>query len=67
MADALFESFKIKETKFKNRIFSAAHEPAFTEEGMTAKRYIAYHEEKARGGMGGSDTCQSIRTRNTSL
>jgi 2,4-dienoyl-CoA reductase-like NADH-dependent reductase (Old Yellow Enzyme family) len=51
MADALFESFKIKETKFKNRIFSAAHEPAFTEEGMTAKRYIAYHEEKARGGM----------------
>ena len=51
MPDALFQPFRIKNTIFKNRIFSAAHEPAFTEDGMTAKRYIAYHEEKAKGGM----------------
>ena len=51
MSDALFQPFILKNTRFKNRIFSAAHEPAFTEDGMTAKRYIAYHEEKAKGGM----------------
>ena len=51
MADALFQPFMLKKTRFKNRIFSAAHEPAFTEDGMTAKRYIAYHKEKAKGGM----------------
>ena len=51
MSDALFQPFILKNTRFKNRVFSAAHEPAFTEDGMTAKRYIAYHEEKAKGGM----------------
>jgi 2,4-dienoyl-CoA reductase-like NADH-dependent reductase (Old Yellow Enzyme family) len=51
MSDALFQPFKLKNTRFKNRVFSAAHEPAFTEDGMTAKRYIAYHEEKAKGGI----------------
>ncbi|HAT27896.1 MAG TPA: hypothetical protein DCS89_12840 [Gammaproteobacteria bacterium] len=51
MSDPLFQPFKLKNTTFKNRVFSAAHEPAFTEDGMTAKRYIAYHEEKAKGGM----------------
>ena len=51
MSDALFQPFKLKNTTFKNRVFSAAHEPAFTEDGMTAGRYIAYHEEKAKGGI----------------
>jgi len=51
MSDALFQPFILKNTRFKNRVFSAAHEPAFTEDGITAKRYIAYHEEKAKGGM----------------
>ncbi len=51
MSDALFQPFILKNTRFKNRVFSAAHEPAFTEDGMTAKRYIAYHKEKAKGGM----------------
>ncbi|WP_371229604.1 NAD(P)-binding protein [Roseovarius sp. 2305UL8-3] len=51
MTAPLFQPFTLKNTVFKNRVFSAAHEPAFTEDGMTAGRYIAYHEEKAKGGL----------------
>jgi len=49
--DPLFEPFQLKHLTLKNRIFSSAHEPAYSEEGMPKDRYRLYHEEKAKGGV----------------
>ncbi len=35
----------------KNRVMSTAHAPAYTAGGVTNERYVAYHEEKAKGGL----------------
>ena len=52
MQDPLLEPFSLKHLLLRNRVFSAAHEPAYSEEGMPKDRYRLYHEEKARGGIG---------------
>ena len=52
MADPLLQPYRLKHLTLKNRIFSTAHEPSFTEEGMPTERYRLYHREKAKGGMG---------------
>ena len=49
---ALMSPFKIKNLELKNRLMSAAHASSYAENGQPGKRYQAYHEEKARGGIG---------------
>ncbi len=36
----------------RNRIVSTSHAPSFAEGGLPKDRYRAYHEEKAKGGVG---------------
>ena len=50
--DPLLEPFRLKNLTIRNRIFSSAHEPAYSEDGMPKDRYRLYHEEKAKGGIG---------------
>jgi 2,4-dienoyl-CoA reductase-like NADH-dependent reductase (Old Yellow Enzyme family) len=49
--DPLLQPYRLRDLELKNRIISTAHEPAYSVDGMPRERYIAYHEEKARGGM----------------
>ena len=49
--DPLLQPFQLKHLTLRNRIFSSAHEPAYSEEGMPKDRYRLYHEEKAKGGV----------------
>lgn len=51
MSDPLLEPFALKHLQLRNRIFSSAHEPAYSEGGMPTDRYRLYHEEKAKGGV----------------
>ncbi len=50
--DPLLTPFSIRHLTVRNRIFSSAHEPAYSEEGMPKDRYREYHVEKAKGGIG---------------
>ena len=50
--DPLLDSFQIGKVKLTNRIFSSSHAPGYNTDGTPSERYIAYHEEKARGGIG---------------
>ncbi|MGA8259630.1 MAG: N-methylproline demethylase, partial [Arenicellales bacterium] len=50
--DPLLQPFTLKHLRLKNRIFSASHEPHYSENGLPTERYQLYHEEKARGGLG---------------
>jgi N-methyl-L-proline demethylase len=50
--DPLLEPFDLKTLRLRNRIVSTSHEPAYSEGGLPQDRYIAYHVEKARGGIG---------------
>ena len=36
----------------RNRIFSSSHAPGYNTDGTPSERYVAYHEEKAKGGIG---------------
>ncbi len=49
--DPLLQPFKLGELELKNRILSTSHEPAYSEGGMPTDRYIAYHADKAAGGI----------------
>ncbi|MDX1608985.1 MAG: NADH:flavin oxidoreductase, partial [Halofilum sp. (in: g-proteobacteria)] len=49
--DPLLQPFRLKELELKNRILSTSHEPAYSVDGMPGDRYIAYHVEKAKGGI----------------
>lgn len=48
----LLSPITIKGKTFRNRVLSAAHAPGYAEHGLPGERYQAYHEEKARGGVG---------------
>jgi 2,4-dienoyl-CoA reductase-like NADH-dependent reductase (Old Yellow Enzyme family) len=50
--DPLLEPFAIKHLTLRNRVVSTSHEPAYSVDGLPTERYIAYHAEKARGGVG---------------
>jgi 2,4-dienoyl-CoA reductase-like NADH-dependent reductase (Old Yellow Enzyme family)/thioredoxin reductase len=52
MTDPLLSPFSIKHLTLRNRIASTSHEPAYAQQAMPLERYQAYHEEKARGGIG---------------
>ncbi|GIS90418.1 MAG: hypothetical protein CM1200mP20_04590 [Pseudomonadota bacterium] len=51
-ADPLLQPFRLKHLTLKNRIMSTSHLCGLHEEGFPQARYQAYHEEKARGGLG---------------
>ena len=51
MADPLLEPFQLRHLTLRNRLFTSAHEPAYSEDGMPRDRYRLYHEERARGGV----------------
>ncbi|MFT4166306.1 MAG: FAD-dependent oxidoreductase [Microlunatus sp.] len=50
--DPLLQPFSLGNLTLRNRIVFTPHEPAYTEEGMPKERYLAYHRERARGGVG---------------
>jgi 2,4-dienoyl-CoA reductase-like NADH-dependent reductase (Old Yellow Enzyme family) len=51
-SDPLLEPFRLRHLTLRNRVVSTSHEPAYSEDGMPKERYLRYHEEKARGGVG---------------
>jgi len=51
MADPLLQTFQLKHLHLKNRIITTSHEPAYNEDGFPKDRYIAYHLERAKGGI----------------
>jgi 2,4-dienoyl-CoA reductase-like NADH-dependent reductase (Old Yellow Enzyme family) len=47
----LLEPYDLASLELRNRIVSTSHASGFAEGGIPGERYIAYHEEKARGGV----------------
>ncbi|MDC0948518.1 NADH:flavin oxidoreductase [Gammaproteobacteria bacterium] len=58
--DPLLQPFQLRHLTIRNRIVSTAHEPAYGESGLPGPRYVAYHREKARGGVGMTMTAGSM-------
>ena len=52
MYESLFAPITFRGRTFRNRVFSSAHAPGYAESGEPRERYQAYHEEKAKGGIG---------------
>ncbi len=50
--DPLLQPYELKHLTLKNRIMTTSHEPAYPEDGMPKNRYRAYHEERAKAGIG---------------
>ena len=50
--DPLLQPYTLKHLTLRNRIISTAHEPNYSDDGVPGERYIRYHEEKAKGGIG---------------
>ncbi len=50
--DRIFEPLTIKDVTIRNRIVSTSHSEVFAKDGLPTDRLIAYHTEKARGGIG---------------
>ena len=48
----LLSPLRLRNTTIRNRVFSAGHVPSYAVEGKPQERYVAYHREKARGGIG---------------
>ena len=48
----LFSPLTIRGRTFRNRVLSTGHAPGYPEGGRPKERYQAYHEEKAKGGVG---------------
>jgi len=49
--DPLLQPYSLRHLEFRNRVLSTSHEPAYSEDGMPGERYVAYHVEKAKGGL----------------
>ena len=48
----LLSPFKIRQTEFRNRIFSTGHMARMTANGLPTDQMIAYHQARAAGGTG---------------
>ena len=48
----LLSPLTVRGRTFRNRVLSTAHAPGYAEGGKPGERYQAYHEAKARGGIG---------------
>jgi len=57
--DPLLQPYQLKHLTLKNRIMTTSHEPAYPEDGMPRARYRAYHQERARAGIGMTMTAGS--------
>jgi 2,4-dienoyl-CoA reductase-like NADH-dependent reductase (Old Yellow Enzyme family)/thioredoxin reductase len=57
--DPLLQPYQLKHLTIKNRIMITSHEPAYAEDGMPKERYRAYHEERAKAGIGMTMTAGS--------
>lgn len=51
MNDPLLQSFQLKHLHLKNRIIITSHEPSYNQDGFPKDKYIAYHLERAKGGI----------------
>jgi 2,4-dienoyl-CoA reductase-like NADH-dependent reductase (Old Yellow Enzyme family) len=51
-ADALLKPLQLKGLVIRNRVMSTSHAPGYGKDGKPQERYQAYHEEKAKGGIG---------------
>lgn len=51
MDDPLLQPFELGHLTLKNRVFSSSHAPGYNTDGVPNERYMAYHEEKAKGGI----------------
>jgi len=49
--DPLLQPFQLKHLTLKNRLMTASHEPAYTEDGMPKQRYRLYHAARAEAGL----------------
>jgi hypothetical protein len=49
--DPLLQPFQLRHLTLKNRLMTAAHEPAYTEDGMPKQRYRLYHAARAEAGL----------------
>ena len=49
--DPLLQPFQLKHLTLKNRLMTASHEPAYTEDGMPKQRYRLYHAARAKAGL----------------
>ena len=62
--DALLEPLKIRNLTIRNRVLSTSHAPGYARDGQVTDRYLRYHEEKSKGGLGltqfGGATATSI-------
>jgi 2,4-dienoyl-CoA reductase-like NADH-dependent reductase (Old Yellow Enzyme family)/thioredoxin reductase len=52
MLEHLLSSLRIRDTEFRNRIFSTGHMTRMTEGGLPTGQMLAYHQARARGGAG---------------
>ena len=52
MTDPLLEPFDLGGLRLRNRVFSSSHSPGYNVDGTPSDRYVRYHEEKAKGGIG---------------
>ena len=52
MSDPLLTPLTVAGVTIRNRIFSTSHTPGYAEDGLATDRYLLYHREKARGGIG---------------
>lgn len=48
----LLSPFRIKDVEFRNRIFSTGHETLLVTGGIPDEALAAYHEARAKGGVG---------------
>ena len=48
----LFEPIRVKDVLISNRIVSMPHSTRFCSDGLVTERLIAYHRERAKGGVG---------------
>lgn len=53
------QPFTLGHLTLRNRVFSSAHEPAYSEDGLPKDRYRRYHVDKAKGGTGMTMTAGS--------
>lgn len=49
---ALMTPLQIRGLTVRNRLFSSGHAPNYAVAGKPTERYVAYHAEKAKGGIG---------------
>lgn len=50
--EVLLEPLRIKNLVIRNRFLSTSHSPHYTDSGRITERYVRYHAEKAKGGVG---------------